>query len=243
MMPLASHDQTWKGAISDTVIIMWHWCWNQLHYRTRSCIAHCFNDLAQMNTVVLLTILLASYNQKSHVSCHFNYLGIANSVMPLLLLLPLHNANANGITWPKTSWCILFWLSWSNKWNGAIDDTWNHITQKPAWIALHDQNSYVAHCFKLLELMNKLVVLIMALAPHDADASAKGVKRLKTSCCISFWSSWMRKCGLCYWWCHHCHVMQTLASHDQKSHAALCFIHHDLANGACNDTDMCSMPR
>ena len=41
-------------------------------------------------------------------------------------------------------------------------------------------NGYAAHCFSHLDLMNTRVLLTMLFASHDADASAKSVKCLKS---------------------------------------------------------------
>ena len=109
-----------------------------------------------------------------------------NAVVPLAS----HDADPNGITWPKKSWYISFLSSWPYKWYGTIDETfvmyhwhehqWHYMPKK-----------YVVHCF----VVWALCLMTMPLASHDADASANSVKWLNKSCCISFWSSWTNKCS------------------------------------------------
>ena len=47
-------------------------------------------------------------------------------------------------------------------------------TKAASW---HYMNkNYVTHCFNLIDLLNTMVLLTMALASHDADASTNSVK-------------------------------------------------------------------
>ena len=43
-------------------------------------------------------------------------------------------------------------------------------------MASHDKESYVAHCFNYLNLMNAARLMAMPLASYDADASVNSVK-------------------------------------------------------------------
>ena len=48
---------------------------------------------------VMLTLAhMASHDQESHVSPHFNLLDLRNAMMPLMMLLALCDAGANCVT-------------------------------------------------------------------------------------------------------------------------------------------------
>ena len=115
----------------------------------------------------------------------------------------------------KKSCYISFWSSWPDKWNVLLMTLLASFNTDTSTIALCDPKSYITHCLNHLNVMNTIVLLAMALASHDADASVSSVKWLKKSFCISFQSSWTNK-QQCCWWCHQCHVMPVMASHDKN---------------------------
>ena len=88
-------------------------------------VAHCFNFLDLMNTVVLLTMVLSSHDDD-------------DSAINVKLL--------------EKSYCISFWSSWTKKYNGTIDDAisvmwfqhWYHMNKK-----------HLATCLNHLDLANK----------------------------------------------------------------------------------------
>ena len=47
----------------------------------------------------------------------------------------------------------------------------------PSIMALHDQISFITHCYNHLDVMNTVVLLAVALASGDADVSGDSVKR------------------------------------------------------------------
>ena len=92
----------------------------------KSYVMNCFNHHEIMNLMVLLTMLLVSYNTdaivkwlKSHVAPHFDHIDQIN----VLLRMPSVLCDTNtGITWPKRSHWASFQPSQTNKLNGAIDN-------------------------------------------------------------------------------------------------------------------------
>ena len=153
----------------------------------------------------------------------------------LHLILIILNKQMQMCNWCQHKWCqcqnqmyqmakkscwISFWLSWLNKCNGGIDDTfditwcwcqWDHMTKK-------------SFPFNHLDLRNGMVSLMILLASCDTVTSINGIIWSKTFSCTLFQSLWPNK--WCHWQCHQFHVVLTLvptASHDQKSHVTLCF--------------------
>ena len=61
--------------------------------------------------------------------------------------------------------------------SAACNATVNDITLPKSRVAPH---------FDFLDLRSAMVLLVMLLASHDANASAYGVTRTKKSCCTSF---------------------------------------------------------
>ena len=92
--------------------------------------------------VNMYTTFLGYMTKKNNVASHIDHLDPRNTMIPLIMLLVSHNANASthGVSWPKLCG-TLFQLSWPKKWNGAIYGTicttwhwcqhqWHHITKK-----------------------------------------------------------------------------------------------------------------
>ena len=130
-----------------------------------------FNWWFHQHHVMLTLAPVASHNQESHVTPHFNCLTLRNAVVPLMILLALCDAGGNGVTWPKEIYCISFQLCcwcWYQ---------WCCMTQK----------IYVSLYF---DLRSAMVSLTMLFASHGPDASANGIKWPRNSCCISLQSSW-----------------------------------------------------
>ena len=159
---------------------------------------------------------------KGHVGAHFDHLDPSNPLMPLLILLPLHNVDAStsGVTWSKTFPSHFNHLLASND----TDANTNVLT----WPKIH----FASH-FSCLNLWDAAVPLVMFMAPCDTDASVSSIKLPKhhvaphfnfldlrsamlplstlsashdawsgpngdtwpiKSCC-TFWSSWSRECN------------------------------------------------
>ena len=133
----------WNGAIYYTVGIMWHWHLHQRHYMTKKYVAHCFSHLDVMNSVVLLTMLLASYGADASVS---------------------------SVRWLNKSSCISFWSSWANKWKWCY--WWCHQCYVKSTPASFDQISYVGPHFSYLDLENKIVPLTMPTVSCDAHTDS-----------------------------------------------------------------------
>ena len=113
-------------------------------------------------------------------------------------MMPLasHDADVNGITWPRRSYGISLWSSWPNEWNGVIDyivcimwhwhqHQWHQMTKM-----LH-----CTHCFSCLDLRNTMMLLTVPFAWHDADASANSVKLMMplVSCDANAGITWPKK--------------------------------------------------
>ena len=120
VMPLASHDtdagangiqwpksnvsskfwsswpNKWNGPIDDTVGLMWHWQKHQWHYMGKRVMLH------------LIWIILKEQMQWCHWWYHWHHI--------ILMQVPMASHD-------KMAHWISFLLSWSNKWNGTIEDT------------------------------------------------------------------------------------------------------------------------
>ena len=108
-----------NSAMDKTVSSLWHWhkCYGIT--RPGNYVAHWFNHLGLIHTVVLLTISLAQYDayaststvkwlNRSHVLSNFEHIKLPNALVFLMM--------------PPVSCCTLFESSWPSKQNGAIDN-------------------------------------------------------------------------------------------------------------------------
>ena len=104
----------WNGAIDNTDDIMWHWHKHQWNLWPKNFIVLCFNHIDLMNTLVLLTMPLASHGVDAGAKCQ-----MTEKVMLHLILIIL-NLQMQWYYW----WChmtkmfcnTLLQSSWSNKW-------------------------------------------------------------------------------------------------------------------------------
>ena len=138
-----------------------------------------------------------------------------------------HDADANGITWPKSSCCTSFWLCWPKEYNGAIDDavhiTWSHQCQ---WHCMMKSN--VTTHFICLNIRNTMVPL-MIWGHHVTQMSVWLASNDQKSCCTSFWLSWPQECsGTIDDTTGIISMLMSMMSHDKRSHVAPHFDHCDL---------------
>ena len=126
-------------------------------------------------------------HQEGHLSPHFNFLNQTNGVVVLMVPLSSPDADVSGITWPKSH--VVSHFDDHDVTNAMVSMT--TLTIVP--MASHDQKCYVVPCFSHFDQMNKMVLLTLPLASHNADASANCIKWVKKSCCTSFQSSWPNK--------------------------------------------------
>ena len=72
-----------------------------------------------------MSVANVSHYQKSHVAPHFDYVDQTNVVVLFMMPFASHDANAgaSNMNMTKKVMFILFPLSCSYKWNGAIDNT------------------------------------------------------------------------------------------------------------------------
>ena len=128
---------------------------------------HCLHELTQIAASVAL------HDQQSYVASHFDYLCWSNVVLPLMIPLPSHDADASSITGAKCNVTSPF--DHPDLTNGmvplmillALCDTDTSI------MALHDQKCYITHCLNHLDLINTVVLLTMTLASYGADTQCQ----------------------------------------------------------------------
>ena len=136
---------------------------------------------------ILMSVLMpvASHDQKSHVTCYFNYLDLRNAVVPLMILFISCDteANTNGITWPNCHVAALFYCI--DVMNSVVPLTMSlaYVLQTLMPEAWYDQKSFCTY-FSDLDQTNAVVQLMILLASHDTGAS--GITWPNESCCISF---------------------------------------------------------
>ena len=125
--------------------------------------------------------------QWCHIRCHECYVTptpvpmlhliliilTTNAVVPVMMTLGLHDADANGITWQKSHVASPFDHLCLRNGRVPLMKVLYHVPLTPASVALHDKKSYVANCFSYLDLMNTVMLLTMPLASHDTYASSK----------------------------------------------------------------------
>ena len=70
---------------------------------------------------------------------------------------------------------------------------WYHDNTSDTGISIKWPKGFVAHCFNCLDLMNRVVLLTVALVSHGSDSKVNSVKGLKKSHFILFWISWTNK--------------------------------------------------
>ena len=115
---------------------------------------------------------------KEHVASHF--------------ILTIYNAN--GITWPKKSCCILF-IYHPELTPAVVSLTMpsaSHAANASTQCSTRPKSHLVPH-FNYLDLTNEVVPLMILLASPDDDAGANGITEWKKWCHISCWSSWPNK--------------------------------------------------
>ena len=116
---------------------MRQWHQYQWHYMTKRVMLH------------LISIILTEQMLWCHLLCH----------------LWSHDADGNDIKWPER-WCsISFYLDLTNELL-PLRTLFAWCDTDTSIMTLHDQKSYVAHCFSHFDLMNTVLLLTMTFALH-----------------------------------------------------------------------------
>ena len=115
-------------------------------------------------------------------------------------------------------------MEWCPWWN-----CWHHVTLTPALFALHAKK-LILYIFFQSSWPNKCNGAIdSGTGIIWCCANVNSVKCLKSHVTSPLNHLELTK-QYYFWWCHQCHVMPTLASHDQECHISPCFNHFDLTN-------------
>ena len=121
-MPLASHD-----ADAGASVITWPECHVLLLIILTQEIVWCY-WWHWWHDVTLTSASIALHHQKIYVESCFVYLNWRNAVVTLMKLLASHDADGNGITWPKCHVASLF--DHLDLWNGMVPlmTHWHDVT-------------------------------------------------------------------------------------------------------------------
>ena len=159
----------------------------------------------------------------SHVTPNSDYLHSTNALVPLIMLIGDHKmlmlmpvashdqkdqvaSNFDHLD-IKMEWC-----NWWHCWHHMPLTSMNVVTWPKKLCCTLCQSSWCQEYSK----WHSHALLTMQLASHNVGFECQQCQMTEKSCCISFWSSWSKKMHQCYWWCHQCHVVSTLASHNEK---------------------------
>ena len=113
--------------------------------------------------------------------------------VPLVTPSASHDASSNSITWPKKSWCTLFWSSRHDKCSVAIYDAIGITWCQPSGVMCPKTSSCTS--FNHLDIRNVMLPLIMLSASHYISTHGTGIIIPKMSCCTSFQLSWPVECN------------------------------------------------
>ena len=139
---------------ADTIGVTWSkkpcFTWFQLSWPKE------FNGAIYNTICHVMSMPMASFDQKSHVVPNYVHLDLTNSVEPFAIPLAWHDACADvsGITWPKESCYTPFLSSWLEEFSHTIYKAlgiiwyWHHC-QCVTLLKHHDPS-----CFNHLNLRN-----------------------------------------------------------------------------------------
>ena len=152
---------------------------------------------------------MASHDQDSCASPHFNCLDLRN-VMVQLMLLPIWDSGASGFSDQKDllpfnclylrntvmpfMMCLVSCDSDTNP-SGIMWHQWHHLMLKSVAGVSHDQKSHVTSNFDCLDLRNVMEMLRMLTASCDTNSSANGITWPEKLCCTSFLLFWPKECN------------------------------------------------